>query len=322
MGSEVRAPAAPVIEVRDLVRRFGEVEAVRGISFSVQAGSVVGFVGANGAGKTTTMRMMVTLDVPTSGTVNICGFDAQDQPEALRHRVGWMPDSYGAYADVTAGEYLDFMARAFGFVGPDRRRRVHEVIEFTELGPLREREMKALSKGEGQRLCLARALINDPEVMVLDEPAAGLDPKARAEFKRLVRILAEDGKTIFISSHILSELAEMCDALLFIDQGKVLYEGPPEGLTRPASAGVEVVVGVFEGQDSLLQWAQLAPGIEVLEVRRQGVRLLVEDPSAEGVAAVLRRMVQDGLRVDHFARQEVRLEDAFIGLLDKIKGKT
>lgn len=309
-----------VIQVERLVRTFDDVQAVRGISFSVERGRVVGFVGANGAGKTTTMRMLVTLDLPTAGRIRVCGFDAVNHPGELRHRVGWMPDGFGAYPDVTVKEYLDFMARAFGYSGADRRARVDEVMEFTDLAKLADREMKALSKGMSQRLCLGRALVNDPEVMVLDEPAAGLDPKARAEFKRLVRLLADDGKTIFISSHILSELAEMCDSLLFIDAGRIVYDGPADGLTQPSALQRLVRVEALEPAEALASWTELAPGVSLADVTRRGVRLKVEGEGDAAVAEVLARLMQEGFHIIRFAPEEVRLEDAFIALLDKVKG--
>ncbi|MCA9554575.1 MAG: ABC transporter ATP-binding protein [Myxococcales bacterium] len=309
-----------VIQVERLVRTFDDVQAVRGISFSVERGRVVGFVGANGAGKTTTMRMLVTLDLPTAGRIRVCGFDAVNHPGELRHRVGWMPDGFGAYPDVTVKEYLDFMARAFGYSGADRRARVDEVMEFTDLAKLADREMKALSKGMSQRLCLGRALVNDPEVMVLDEPAAGLDPKARAEFKRLVRLLADDGKTIFISSHILSELAEMCDSLLFIDAGRIVYDGPADGLTQPSALQRLVRVEALEPAEALASWAELAPGVSLADVTRRGVRVKVEGEGDAAVAEVLARLMQEGFHIIRFAPEEVRLEDAFIALLDKVKG--
>jgi ABC-2 type transport system ATP-binding protein len=308
------------IRVQGLVRTFEDVQAVRGIDFTVNRGQVVGFVGANGAGKTTTMRMLVTLDLPTAGAIEVCGFDAVSHPGELRHRVGWMPDGYGAYPDVTVKEYLDFMARAFGYNGADRRARVDEVMAFTDLVKLADREMKALSKGMSQRLCLGRALINDPEVMILDEPAAGLDPKARAEFKRLVRLLAEDGKTILISSHILSELAEMCDSLLFIDGGRIVYDGPAEGLTQPGARRHVVRVEALEPAEALAAWAGLAAGVRLVDVSRRGVRLEVEAEGDVAVAAVLAQLMQEGFQIIRFAPEEVRLEDAFIALLDKVKG--
>ena len=190
----------PAIEVQNLHRHFGSLKAVDGVSFSVEPGQVVGFVGANGAGKTTTMRIIATLDYPNRGMVKVSGIDVVQYPALVRHRIGWMPDSFGTYDNMTVVEYLDFFARALGFKGAEREERVRDVIDFTDLTPLADRLINKLSKGMGQRLCLGRALIHDPDVLILDEPAAGLDPKARVELKHLIRILADDGKTVFISS--------------------------------------------------------------------------------------------------------------------------
>ncbi len=206
-----------LVEVRGLHRAFDKVHAVQDVNFHILRGQVVGFIGANGAGKTTTMRIMATLDSPSSGSVIIGGEDVMQHPERVRRLIGWMPDSFGTYAYMTVFEYLDFFARAYGFKAKERAARVNEVMDFADLTPLAERPMNKLSKGMGQRLCFGRMLLSDPEFMILDEPAAGLDPKARMEFKNLVRLLAQRGKTLFISSHILSELGEMCDTLLFID---------------------------------------------------------------------------------------------------------
>ena len=195
----------PVIKVRDLERDFGDVKAVCGISFEIEVGRVVGFIGANGAGKTTTMRMMATLEMPTAGSIRICGYDVVNSPNEVRHRLGWMPDAYGTYDNTTVLEYLDFYGRAFGYQSAERRKRLEDVMEFADLSPIADRQMSTLSKGMAQRLCLGRTLIHDPAVLILDEPAAGLDPKARIEFKNLIRLLAARGKTIFISSHILTE---------------------------------------------------------------------------------------------------------------------
>jgi ABC-2 type transport system ATP-binding protein len=304
----------------DRVRRvFDDVEAVRGISFEVERGKVVGFIGANGAGKTTTMRMMVTLDQPTGGTIEIAGHDVVGYPGKIRELVGWMPDSYGSYKNVTVFEYLDFMARAFGFKSAERKTRVEEVMGFTDLTPIRDRNMDALSKGMGQRLCLGRALLNDPEVLVLDEPAAGLDPRARAEFKELVRLLAEEGKTIFISSHILSELAEMCDLLLFIDAGRIVHYGPPESLTRTHQGAIEVHVEVLGAIEPLLQWTELDPEVTLLEPRKRGAALRIASTDEAVLSRVLKRMIDAGLPVTEFKKEEVRLEEAFISMLEKVQ---
>ena len=225
------------IVVNNLYRYFGPLKAVDGISFEVPHGSVCGFVGANGAGKTTTMRVLATLDYPTMGQVEICGINVVNFPAKVRSLIGWMPDHFGNYEHMTVLEYLDFYARALGYAGKERQIRVQEVMEFADLIPLADRLSNKLSKGMTQRLCLGRALIHDPQVLIMDEPAAGLDPKARVELKHLIRILADEGKTIFISSHILSELGEMCDSLLFINNGRIVHHGDAESLKHGTENG-------------------------------------------------------------------------------------
>ncbi len=313
-----------LVEVRDLNRVFDKVHAVQEVSFDIHRGQVVGFIGANGAGKTTTMRIMATLDEPTTGCVSIAGEDVMQHPERVRRLIGWMPDSFGTYANMTVFEYLDFFARAYGFNKSVRHERVHEVMEFADLTPLADRPMGKLSKGMGQRLCFGRMLIPDPEFMILDEPAAGLDPKARMEFKNLVRLLAQRGKTLFISSHILSELGEMCDTLLFIDGGKIVYHGGAEALTRGNStnasgqAHMVVSVGVTGLSDTLTQWATMNPGWSVLEQKRDGARLAFEGEDTTNLAAGLRKMILDGVPVIEFRREERKLEDAFVDMLKKV----
>ncbi|MCB1233483.1 MAG: ABC transporter ATP-binding protein [Verrucomicrobiae bacterium] len=309
----------PAILVRDLHRHFGSLKAVDGVSFAIDPGQVVGFVGANGAGKTTTMRIMATLDYPNRGLVEVCGVDVVQFPAAVRSKIGWMPDSFGTYDNMTVLEYLDFFARALGYRGEDRAERVRDVMDFTDLAPLADRLINKLSKGMGQRLCLGRALIHDPEVLILDEPAAGLDPKARVELKRLIRILADDGKTVFISSHILSELGEMCDSLLFINHGKIIHHGSSESLKRSTTGSTLIDVQVANDPARLAEWAEMSPQVTFREARKNGARLEIESLEPETVAAVLRRMVNDGIEVIEFHREERKLEDAFIEILGELE---
>ncbi|MDX2227590.1 MAG: ABC transporter ATP-binding protein [Verrucomicrobiae bacterium] len=309
---------SPIIEVRNLRRTFDAVRAVNDISFAVPRGSVVGFIGANGAGKTTTMRMMVTLEMQDSGHISMAGFDTLNHPGEVRRRVGWMPDSFGTYDNVTVWEYLDFYARAYGYKGSDRTARIREVMDFTDLTPLAERFTNKLSKGMGQRLCLGRTLLHDPEILIMDEPAAGLDPKARMEFKRLINLLAASGKTIFISSHILSELGEMCHSLLFIDKGQIIHHGTAEDLrTDRQTLVVEVLVS--GSPEILIQWAGMNPGVSVVDTLKNGARLGFDENNPEALARVLKKMILDGVPVLDFHRQERRLEDAFIDILRKIQ---
>ncbi len=310
----------PLVEVRGLTRIFGTLRAVDGISFDIYPGQVVGFIGENGAGKTTTMRMMVTLDLPDAGSVKVKGFDAVSYPNEVRKRVGWMPDSYGAYDFMDVAEYMDFFARAYGYAGKERNLRIGEVMEFTELDKLSDRPVNKLSKGQAQRLCLGRTLLPDPELLVLDEPAAGLDPRARIEVKNLVRILAGEGKTLFISSHILSELEQMCDAMLFISGGRIMHQGSSESLKVKEGHPSLVRVRLAAEAKGLEDWISFQAGVELFEGDKQSVRLKVEQAGAEQLATLLQKMVKEGFPVCGFEREEIRLEDAFVDLLSQSEG--
>ncbi len=314
------ASTSPLVEVRGLNRVFDSVHAVQDLSFAIRRGAVVGFIGANGAGKTTTMRIMATLDEPTSGQVVVDGLDVVEEPSKVRRLVGWMPDAFGTYPNMTVFEYLDFFARSYGFSRTQRRERVEEVMHFADLLPLADRQMGKLSKGMGQRLCFGRMLIPDPEFMILDEPAAGLDPKARLEFKNLVRLLAARGKTLFISSHILSELGEMCDSLLFIDGGRLVFHGDADSLkhgqpTNGEAAMMAVQVTVAGDPRPIVEWAETNPGWSVLEERRDGARLACEGSDPAFLADGLRRIVAAGIPVIEFRREQRRLEEAFVDMV-------
>ena len=309
----------PAILVEDLRRSFGSLKAVDGVSFSIDHGRVVGFVGANGAGKTTTMRILATLDHPSSGQAKLGGHNVVHYPGKVRRLLGWMPDAFGTYDHMTVLEYLDFYARALGYKGAERTQRIQEVMDFTDLTPLADRLSNKMSKGQTQRLCLGRALLHDPQILIMDEPAAGLDPKARVELKSLIRILAGEGKTILISSHILSELGEMCDSLLFIDKGRIVHHGDAESMTR-TSALAETIVNVqIAGEPAkLIEWALTAPLVKVLDETKRGAKLRIESTEETVLAGTLKRMITDGLLVTDFHREERRLEDAFIDMLGQM----
>jgi ABC-2 type transport system ATP-binding protein len=309
--------STPLLEVSNLVRWYGKVRAVDGVSFTLGAGQVVGLIGANGAGKTTTMRILATLDSADSGTVKLGGIDIGDYPGRVRTRIGWMPDHFAPYEDVTVADYLDFFGRTCGLRGADLARRTTEVVEFTELGPLVDRLMNKLSKGQTQRLCLARTLLGDPDLLILDEPAAGLDPKARLEFKNLVRLLRDRGKTLLISSHILSELGEMCDTLVFMDGGRVVHHGDTQSLQRHdnGDGGATFDITVHGPPSVLLAWLAMRPGWKLVEERRDGARAACQHSDPAVLAGELKRLTADGVPVIEFRRAAQRLEDAFVNIL-------
>jgi ABC-2 type transport system ATP-binding protein len=214
-----------VIEVRALSKSYMGFTAVKGVSFDVTQGAVFGFIGPNGAGKTTTIRILATLLEPTSGSVKVDGLDVVDEPEKVRRVIGYMPDDFGVYEGITVQEYLDFFAAAYGLPRKQRTRTVADVMQLTDLAQHEKKLVAGLSKGMRQRLCLAKTLVHDPKVLILDEPANGLDPRARIELRVLLKELAAMGKTIVISSHILTELSDVCTEVGIIERGELLAAG-------------------------------------------------------------------------------------------------
>ena len=306
----------PAIEVNRLVKTFGATVAVNDVSFAVPAGHVFGFVGPNGAGKTTTLRIMATLDDPDSGDIRICGQSIRDDPREIRRRIGFMPDALPDIADITAHEYLDFFGRAYGLRNGELARRVGEVEAFTGLAPLREKTLHALSKGMKQRVCLARTLIHDPAVLLLDEPAAGLDPRARIELKESVRQLAALGKTLLISSHILSELAEMCNGVIIMEQGRLLSQGTLEAVATGARADVperEVFIAALGEDAPLRALLEALPAARALQRVGSGWRLTLQGGEAEA-ADLLKALVEGGIRVTDFHLRKSTLEDVFMNV--------
>ena len=299
------------VDVQDLVRHFGSAKAVDGISFSFAAGHICGFVGPNGAGKTTTMRIMATLDEPTAGDISLDGTSLVDHPEVARRHLGFVPDSLPEYADMTVLEYLDFFARAHGLRGAARRAQVDRVVEFTGVGGLRERLLKDLSKGMKQRVCLGQALIHDPGVLILDEPAAGLDPRARIELRELLFLLARAGKAVFISSHILAELTEICTAVVIIERGRLVESGVLAEITRRHHHSHRVAVRVTGDAERTAAVAREAPGVEAVALQADGIQVDIAGDEAAR-AALLRHLVERGCPVLEFRTLEDDLEDVFM----------
>jgi ABC-2 type transport system ATP-binding protein len=302
----------PMIELRGLHRFFGTTRAVDNISFQVLRGQVFGYIGPNGAGKTTSMRILATLDLPTAGDAFVDGFSVVDDPDRVRHRLGFMPDYFGTYSNVNVREYLDFFARAYRLRGRDRESAIRRVMEFTRLDGLAEKPIDGLSKGMKQRLCLGRAMIHDPTVLVLDEPAAGLDPRARIELREMIRALADRGKTVLISSHILTELAEMCDVVGIIEQGRLVAVGSVEEIQKKGQTPQNVVeVRLLDGTERLSHWLAERPDVSQLEWNGQTARFL-HAGSPEAEADLLKAMIEAGFRVVAFGTRRRTLEDVFM----------
>lgn len=303
--------ATPQIELRRLHRVFDQTHAVNDVSFEVYAGEVFGYIGPNGAGKTTSMRILATLDEPSAGDALVDGFSVVDDPDRVRRRLGFMPDYFGTYQNVNVREYLDFFARAYGLTGRERLSAIGEVMEFTQLDTLAEKPIDGLSKGMKQRLCLGRTMIHNPSVLVLDEPAAGLDPRARIELRDMISKLAESGKAILISSHILTELAEICDRVGILEQGRLLAVGSVAEISARADVQSSVHVRVLDDAQRLRDW--LGARDDVAELRTEDDLTTFNfagDRPAE--AALLRAMIESGFSVVEFGARHKSLEDVFL----------
>jgi ABC-2 type transport system ATP-binding protein len=304
-----------MLEIDGLVRHFGKLRAVDGLSFAVKRGEVLGFIGPNGAGKTTTLRILATLDVPQQGDVRIGDFSVIDAPEKTRRITGFMPDFAGVYVQTTVTEYLDFFARSYGLRGEERRQAVNGVIDFMGIGELKDRLIDTLSKGLQQRVALGRAIIHNPQLLILDEPAANLDPRARIEFRTLIRELAADGKTIILSSHILTELSEIVDNVAVIEKGKILAKGSVQdilnGLRRHRILSLRLATEPEAAKRFLLEQPDVAKVHDV-----SGCLRFEFGGDDDAQVALLQRLVAAGFQVLEFSAQDAGLEDLFMKITE------
>src|SRR5689334_10717803 len=289
----------PMIELRRLHRFFGTTRAVNDVSFEVPRGEVFGFIGPNGAGKTTSMRILATLELPTYGDAFVDGFSCINDPDRVRRRLGFMPDYFGTYSDVNCYEYLDFFARSYGLAGRERHQAIRRTMGFTRLDELAAKPIRGLSKGMRQRLCLGRAMIHDPSVLILDEPANGLDPRARIELREMIRQLAADGKTVLVSSHILTELAEMCDQVGIIERGKLLAVGTVAEIQRQQTPHRAVRVRVLGGGGPLAVWLGQRPDVNEIKLHDDLIRF-THAGQQDTEVALLREIVLAGFAVAEF----------------------
>ena len=304
-----------MLELDGLVRHFDRVRAVDDVSFSIDRGKVLGFIGPNGAGKTTTMRILATLDTPQRGDARIAGYSCVDDPAQVRRLMGFMPDYAGVYANTTVTEYLDFFARAHDLRGAARRQAVTNIIDFMSLGELRDRPVDSLSKGLKQRVALGRAIVHDPEVLILDEPAANLDPRARIEFRTLIRELANDGKTILLSSHILTELSEMCDSVTVIEKGKILASGTVQQILSTVRQRRLLSVRLSTDGSGIERFLTEQAGVSNVHEAAGRIRFEFGGGDEEQVALV-GRLIAAGFPVLEFSAHSAGLEDLFIEITE------
>jgi ABC-2 type transport system ATP-binding protein len=310
-------PPSAAIEVSNLSHSFGNRWAVRNASFAVDAGSLHGFVGPNGAGKTTTLKAVCTLLTPHSGTVRVFGQDVVLHAKTVRRRIGFMPDHFSMYRRMTVYEYLDFFGAAYGLATAQRDLVIKDVLALTDMDVRRDDLIGGLSRGMQQRVSLARVLVSDPDVLLLDEPASGLDPRARIELMEVLRELRRMGKTIFISSHILSELAELCDSVTIIDVGRIKYSGSMSALLSKGAEHPTYRLSVAGDWPDLEQRLGAVPGIVAVERLDGHADYRVSfDWTAIDTNGVLRAVLDLGVTVVSFGEDRRHLNDAFMDLTE------
>jgi ABC-2 type transport system ATP-binding protein len=305
------APPVPAVETIGLTRFYGPVTALNSLSMAVNAGDLFGFIGSNGAGKTTTLRILATFLAPTAGTARVLGHDIIREADAVRHVIGYMPDFFGVYKDMEVTEYLDFFGACYKIPTAQREKTVADVLELAGLTEKRGSIIGALSRGMQQRLGLARVLIHDPKVLLLDEPASGLDPRARIEMMAILQELQRLGKTIIISSHILSELQSLCNRVAIIEKGRLIYSGPVQGVRGQMSAGLSYWIKVQGDNAAALELLKARP--EVAEAVAVDGQIKVTFANREvDPAFVPEALVRAGVRLTGYWEDELGLEEVFL----------
>lgn len=303
-----------MIETVNLTKKYGKFTALDSLNLKVEKGTVFGFVGHNGAGKSTTFSILSTLLAPTSGTAYVNGYDVTENPKMVRKFIGYMPDFFGVYDQFRADEYLDFYGASYGIPYEERQKLIPQLLELVNLTDKKDAYVDVLSRGMKQRLCLARALIHDPEVLILDEPASGLDPRARIEMREILRELKNMGKTIMISSHILPELAEMCDEIGVINGGKLVATGRVEQIHQQLQANKVLKVLVTGNMEGAIQFFEDCPSVSNIQINEQKENLLsfsFEGSDAEQVE-LLKNALGKGIMILSFSQEESNLEDIFL----------
>ena len=302
-----------MIETNQLTKRYGDLIAVNNINLKLSEGDVFGFIGPNGSGKTTTMRMLATLLSPDYGEAYVCGKSIYTHPQEIRRLVGFMPDFFGVYDDMTVIEYLEFFAAAYRINGPGRRKVCEEKLELVDMSFKRDAMVNQLSRGQTQRIGLARVLLHEPQVLLLDEPASGLDPRARIEIRNLLKKLGEMKKTVIVSSHILPELADVCTRVGMIEKGHLIVDGLVEEVMRKARRSILLLIRVKERTDAAAALLQQHSGVKSLDIKNGTIYATLNSEILD-YSELPTLLLESGFKLTLFREEEVNLETAFMEL--------
>ncbi len=302
-----------MIEARDLTKKYGDLYAIHKIDLKLEKGDVFGFIGPNGAGKTTTMRILATLLNPTWGEAYVGGYSIYSKPKEIRRIIGYMPDFFGVYDNMKVIEYLEFFAAAYRIKGHARRKICDEVLELVDLGYKREALVTSLSRGMTQRLGLARVLLHDPQVLLLDEPASGLDPRARIEIRGLLKELRNMGKTIMVSSHILPELADICNKVGIIERGELHYNDTVDELMKLVRQQTVLRIGIAGDRDAAAKLIEQSSYVEKIEAHDGQLRVTLTTGEHD-YSELSKALIDAGHRLTRLTEEEINLETAFMAL--------
>jgi ABC-2 type transport system ATP-binding protein len=306
-----------VIEIRDLTKKYGELFAIKKIELTLERGDVFGFIGPNGAGKTTTMRILATLLNPTWGEAYVDGYSIYTKPKEIRRIIGYMPDFFGVYDNMKVIEYLEFFAAAYRIKGPKRRQVCNEVLDLVDLGYKRDALVTSLSRGMTQRLGLARVLLHDPQVLLLDEPASGLDPRARIEIRSLLKELRNLGKTIMVSSHILPELADICNKIGIIERGELIVNANVDEVMKQVRNQMVLIIDVRGDQESAARLLEQHSSVDKITTNKEGLTVTLTEGEHD-YSQLAQLLVENGHALTKLAEEEINLETAFMALTQGI----
>ncbi len=309
-----------MLRIEKLTKTFGRTVALDGMDMHVEQGALYGFVGPNGAGKTTTIKTVIGLLAADSGRVLVSGIDVAEEPGRVMARIGYMPDTFGIYDNLKVAEYMDFFAACYGISGLKARERCRMLLEQVGLDDKADFYVEGLSRGMKQRLCLARALIHNPPLLIMDEPTAGLDPRTRYEFKEILKELCRQGKTVLISSHILPELAEICTDIGIIDQGKMVYEGSMDEILSQINVSSPLLISVAGDRRPALEILRSHPEVDTITIRDEDIMVGFRGDKRDEIT-LLQRLVDAEVQVYGFSRERGNLESVFMQITDHDSGE-